>query len=466
MSAKTLPSAVTDRIYRPKPPEPAPPKPPEAYYDSPRGFYWIRDNRNGWVQLNETGVKRFARSQGVSSAVQDGQNVSPLDALVLDLQTTRNVTYAGPLSGYKTGVYEVLGNRVLVTDSPRLIEPCVGNWDTLRAMLSGLLTDESFDQTPYLFGWLKVALESLRADQRRTGQALAIAGPSDCGKSLLQKLITDLLGGRAAKPYQYMVGLTPFNSHTFTAEHLVIEDEAASSDIRARRAFGAHLKEITANEHQNCHGKNRQPLTLTPFWRLSITVNDEPENLMVLPPLDDSLEDKLILLKARREGMPMPTETDEQRRIFWQTLIGELPAFVAFLLSWEIPEPLRSARFGIRFFHHPDLLRAIDDLSPERRLLDLIDAELFSGPLDDSWEGKSEQLEKRLTGSESHSAYEARRVLSYNTACGVYLARLANKHPDRISKRLLHGVNLWTLNPPKRGGGVEAVFPFLHEDKQ
>lgn len=450
MSARTVPNATAKRIYHPKPPAPPP---PEAYYDSARGFYWIRDSREGWVQLNETGVKRFFRSKGIAAGIKDGEHVSPLDSLVLNVQTSRNVTYAGPLSGYCTGLYDMLGHRVLVTDSPRMIEPTAGSWDTVRAFLAGLLTDEHFDQTPYLFGWLKVALETLRAGQRRTGQALAIAGPSNCGKSLLQKLITELLGGRMAKPYQYMAGLTPFNAHTFTAEHLVIEDEAASSDIRARRAFGAHLKEVTANEQQNCHGKNRTPVTLTPFWRLSITVNDEPENLMVLPPIDDSLEDKLILLKARREEMPMPTETGEERRAFWQALTDELPAFVHFLLMWEIPTKLRSARFGVRHFHHPDILRAIDDLAPERRLLDLIDAELFSGPLADPWEGKAEQLEKRLVGSESHSAYEARRVLSFNTACGVYLARLSKKHPDRIFRRILDGYAIWTIEPRKGSGG-------------
>ena len=149
----------------------------------------------------------------------------------------------------------------------------------------------------------------------------------------------------------------------------------------------------------------------------------------------------------------MPTNTDEQRGIFWNKLVSELPAFVDFLLGWDIPEKLRSARFGIRHFHHPDLLQAIDDLAPERRLLDLIDAEIFSGPLAETWEGKSEQLEKRLTGSESGSAYEARRVLSFNTACGVYLSRLAKKHPDRVSKRILEGSALWTIEPRKSGGG-------------
>ena len=100
-----------------------------------------------------------------------------------------------------------------------------------------------------------------------------------------------------ASPYQYMTGMTPFNGEMFKAEHLVIEDNAASTDIRARRSFGSLLKTITVNDHQPCYAKGKQAVSLTPFCRLSISVNDEPENLMVLPPIDESIEDKLILLR-------------------------------------------------------------------------------------------------------------------------------------------------------------------------
>ena len=149
----------------------------------------------------------------------------------------------------------------------------------------------------------------------------------------------------------------------------------------------------------------------------------------------------------------MPTGTLEEREQFWGVLTAELPAFVQFLLGWEIPENLRGRRFGITHFHHPDLLRTLDDLAPESQLLEFIDSDLFSGPLDDAWEGKAEELEKRLTGSESKNAYNARRLLGFRTACGAYLGRLARKHPERITKRVLHGSTIWTLEPPKRVEG-------------
>ncbi len=449
MSVESAPVKTKGRTYRPRRPKPTL---PEAYFDSARQHYWVQDQRERWMPYNETSLKRLIRSNGISAKPLKGEMVSDLDLVILEIQHNRNVDYAASLAGYKKGVYDILGSRVLVVDSPQLIEPKAGTWERIKVVLIGLLIDENFDQTPYLFGWLKLALESLRAGQRRPGQALALAGPKDCGKSLLQNIITELLGGRMASPYQYMTGITPFNGEMFRAEHLVIEDNSASTDIRARRNFGALLKTITVNEHQSCHAKGRQAVSLTPFWRLSISVNDEPENLMVLPPIDESIEDKLILLKASCATLPMPTGTLEERKLFRDTLSSELPAFAHFLSEWEVPRELHSQRFGITHFHHPDLLQTLDDLAPERQLLDLIDTELFSGILVEPWEGKAEELEQRLTGSESKSSYAARRLLGFRAACGTYLGRLVKKHPERISRRVLDGHSVWRVDPPKPVG--------------
>ena len=76
-------------------------------------------------------------------------------------------------------------------------------------------------------------------------------------------------------------------------------------------------------------------------------MNIEPHNLLILPELDDSIEDKLILLKATKSPMPMPTRTPGERKAFWEILVGELPAFVDFLLTWNIPEKKRSERLAL-----------------------------------------------------------------------------------------------------------------------
>src|SRR5439155_7072976 len=122
---------------------------------------------------------------------------------------------------------------------------------------------------------------------------MGLAGSRNYGKSLLQSLFTLILGGRSAKPFRYMSGATQFNAELFGAEHLMIEDEHSSTDIRARRTFGAQIKQFTVNKTQSCHDKKCRALMLSPFWRISLSVNDEPEAMMVLPPMSDSEQDSL-----------------------------------------------------------------------------------------------------------------------------------------------------------------------------
>jgi len=420
-----------------------------AYYDSNRKGYWILDRAGNWLEVNESSLRRHLKASGLAADTKRGEIISELDCALNDYQLECAVAFAGPLSGYPKGITEICGKKVLVTTSPRLIEPAFGEFPLLAKMLENLFCDPLQDQRPYVLGWLKVAFESLRAGSRRPGQALAMAGPRNCGKSLLQNLFTEILGGRSAKPYRYMSGQTTFNADLFAAEHLMVEDESGSTDLRARREFGTRIKDFTVNEVQSCHAKNREALSLRPFWRVSISLNDEPENLMILPPMDDSLQDKLMLLRVHRADMPMPTDSVDGRAAFWSALMAELPAFVGYLTRMEIPEGLRCQRFGIATFHHPDLLEAIDDISPEFRLLSLIDAVVFadSGPADGPLILTAEKLESQLTNSQM--GYEARRLFSWNNACGSYLGRLAAKRPERVQPERTKGRRQWLIHPER-----------------
>ena len=174
-------------------------------------------------------------------------------------------------------------------------------------------------------------------------------------------------------------------------------------------------------------------------------MNEEPENLLILPPLDESLADKIDLLKAHCRPMPMPTHTDAERKAFWSALLAELPAYLWYLEHWEIPPELKCERFGIVHYHHPELLAAIDDLAPEMRLLALIDVEVLPGRANHTWENTAEELAGRLFSG--HFACEARRILNFPNAIGTYLGRLAKKRPDRVESVRTAQERLWKIKP-------------------
>lgn len=432
---------------------------PDVYFDPSGRCYYTRDNLGEYIQVSESSVKREFKASGICADVAKTELVSELDRLILRVQKERNVHYAGPLAGQNTGLLNFQGRRVLVTESPTFVQPEQGPWPTWEALLRRIFVpppdadpkgEVGESQLKTLYSWLKLAMVALRSGKRRPGQVMVFAGAPNCGKSLVQNFITKLLGGRSAKPYQYMTGGTQFNSELFHAEHLMIEDEAASFDYRIRVKMGTMLKGLVVNEDQRCHPKNRTALTLRPFWRLSITLNDDAESLMVMPPID-GVADKIIMLRAFSGPMPMPTETLEQWGAFMALLTAELPAVVHFLLKeWEVPKELRCNRYGVVHYHHPELLQMMSVLAPETKMLELIDTTLF--PKDavswTVWRGKASELEKELCGPNSSMAHEARKLLLYNTACGQYLGRLENMHPDRIGRRMLDGYTVWEIQPP------------------
>ena len=179
-----------------------------------------------------------------------------------------------------------------------------------------------------------------------------------------------------------------------------------------------------------------------PLWRLSITVNDEPEHLMVLPPLDDSLKDKIILLRAYKKTLP--TAGYEQRAKFRQTLSDELPAFLHWLGQWQIPETLVCSRFGTTHYHHPNLVDAISELSPEARLWGLIQGTVLLDARE--WKGTARELENKLLDSSSHR--EAEKTLSWPNACGVFLGRLQKQMPESVKQDRGNDRREWTLTRP------------------
>jgi hypothetical protein len=416
---------------------------PRFHYDIGVRRYWAEDTTGTWIQISESSLLRHLLAAGFSSVPFKDGGPSPLEREIVRIQVESNVSFAGELAGYAKGIREICGRRILITASRKSIEPVAGEFPLLAQILDGMFNDPRQDQRPFVLGWLKHSLEALRAGRLRPAQVLAMAGARDTFKSSLQNLITLMLGGRAAKPYRYMAGLTHFNKDLFAAEHLMIEDEVASVGIRARRHFATRIKDFTVNEVQSCHAKGRDAISLRPFWRVTISLNDEPENLLILPPIDEGLADKIILLKVKPFAMPMATGTLEERQIFWNALVAELPAFLAYLETWQIAPQFMSQRFGINHYHHPEILGALDALAPETRLLALIDATVFENPFCYKWQGTAAELERVLVSSSM--GFEARKLLDWENAAGTYLGRLARRSPERIKPERASCVRSWLI---------------------
>ena len=302
-------------------------------------------------------------------------------------------------------------------------------------------------QIDYFFGWLSSAHRALVTGEFTAGQALVIAGERANGKSFIQKyIITPMLGGRSGLPYRYLSGGTQFNADLIGAEHLMVADEVPSTDIRSRKQLGARIKDIVANEDTSYHSKGRDAVRVSPHWRLSITLNNEPENLLMLPPLEESLEDKIMLLKS---SVATNLPDQHQRESFRKKIQSELPAFAHFLLNeFEIPESIKCPRYGVRHYHNPELAAQLQALAPEVKLDEIIMSVLFPSPCSEPFIGKASELEKRLRDSSMWS--EASKLLNWQAACGTYLGRLAKGKETRerfFTETIRDGHQIWRIEP-------------------
>ena len=161
----------------------------------------------------------------------------------------------------------------------------------------------------------------------------------------------------------------------------------------------------------------------------------------------------------------------EDRQAFVDAITAELPAFVAFLLSWEIPAELRqtkhASRFGHDHFHHPRLAAMLFDQEPESSLLYILDncealynmtdvvfkeaGGLASGE-EDAWGWAPSELLQQHLCDETESgkfATQARKIFSYQGACGQYLSKLMDKFPERVLFKHSKKRNLWLIHKPK-----------------
>lgn len=392
---------------------------PEVYHAN--GVYWLRTNKGDFVATNIDVIRRRLKRRGFSGENTKSLN-SEIENILDDLVEDKSVGYVGALAGYDVGVYDMNGVRVLVTAGPRVItgNPDYDN-DFVHAYIERLLGDEAI----HFHAWMKLARQALLAKSRRTGQVMVLTGAKNHGKSFLAKRVMKMLGGRFADPAQYLQGTTQFNAHLFSAELLLMDDKGGGSDYETRKAMADGLKQLVAGALAQCHAKGQTPITLEPFWRVLICVNDDPEQLQVLPP--DSVHDKMIILRTCDYAVDRDTSDPDTYDEFERDFEAGIPDYLGWLDAWEIPVEMKHGRFGIKPYCNPEIDEMLHQFTPEQKLGHLIAEEIQS---DADQELTAREIEKALKAPGLSSVErEAGSLLRGPGSCGKYLVRLCKSQP-------------------------------------
>jgi len=101
--------------------------------------YFLRREETGRVRFLEMGqaeIRRKLRVRGYRAKPdpERGESVSPIDRVMDAATEARPVDFAISIGGMSAGVYDLPGGRVIVRDSPRLIEPRPGDFQHHRSL--------------------------------------------------------------------------------------------------------------------------------------------------------------------------------------------------------------------------------------------------------------------------------------------------------------------------------------------
>ena len=409
------------------------PTPPQVFYDGSR--YYL-DNQKEYIPINEASTKRHLRKFGMER--------DEIEQALCNIQTENFIVFAGPLAGKNRGIHETNGQKILAINSPKIIQSKKGDFPNLKAVIEGLLGPDSI-QVPIFYGWVKVARAGLLSGERSPGQVLALSGKAGCGKSLLIDLLERLMGGRRANPYKFFTGRTGFNADLAGAELLAVDDDAGSTDIRARKALGAAIKANLFAGAVSIEGKHKTAFSFKPFWRMVMALNDEPEELLLLPPINDNdIADKITLFKCQHFDFPQGIETEAEKAAFFNRMISEMPGFLHFLEQWKIPKELKERRCGVIHYHEPSLMESLGSLAPEAALRGLIDQANDYGSLPLPWDGTAAELKAILYSCEITRRDSDRLLGSWLPSTGTYLGKLCGQGVEKL--KLNRGSQRWRIS--------------------
>lgn len=407
---------------------------PEIYFDSGRRLYlWRSPDTGRLCELNESQVRAVLhRVHGLFPKADTKGGESQIDKELRETFCYRSVDAVCPLAGYTGGVHVLGDTTVLVPNHVDELPKEEGEFPIIHGIMERAF---KFDDTPQLdviYTWMKLYLQALRKQWRQTGQMLVLAGPKSAGKStMVQTVIAPLFTGRVGftpSPFNWMMKATRFNDNLAGARLLVIDDEDTKNlDVRAKNALHSAIKKLVASPTMDIEGKYKKPFTIERFNRLVATVNDEPDQLRMIPAMDESCQDKVIVLKVA----PIPESSvayGEKWHEMQAAIQLELPKFRRWLEDeYNPPNGLLTGRHGLVSYKHPALIQQFEHDDWAIHMLQMfVDAVAISD--------EEVQVRRNLSVAELLEAIQVSDRRATTRTVGLRFTELAERYPLVVQK--------------------------------
>jgi hypothetical protein len=344
----------------------------DLFYDGTD--YWRKGDEGAWVPMSEREMARHLKVRlGLSAEKIEGRTHSEVEEALQVIGEKARIVGVAPFVYLPQGVLEFQGERVLNISNVRVCTPAEdsGEFGEFFPWIGTFLQElfDPWEQLEFMLAWLKRFYTSARDGKLVQGQAVFVAGDTGRGKTFFSNRIVGGLMGGHADASQFLLGRTSFNKNLFHRGLWTVDDATPGDNAGDHKTFSSMIKRVTANNQFEYHAKFKDSAMVSWFGRVIVTGNLDADSLRILPDLDTSILDKLLLFKTGARVSHFP-----DRHELEMTVTRELPHLAAWLLAWEPPAHVLDPdpRYGVARYHHPFLRQSAGDSSDVSTVRELL----------------------------------------------------------------------------------------------
>jgi hypothetical protein len=329
------------------------------------------DNQYYWARL-ENGRWAPNKKEDIAADLKIKNHLKPpqVEEVLSVIRNSRRVTGVFPFIHNKADVIPDDSGALFLNISTRKVIPPAKEdrpFPWLAEFVEKVWDADYHDiQRDTFLAWFQRLYKTAYEGNMKAGQAIVIAGDIGLGKTLFSRRVIGAALGGFTDASNYLLSKTAFNKEAAETAVWAVDDDRGGSNWEMHDNFSNAIKKYVANPQIPYHPKYKDETTVTWRGRIIVTCNADVKSLSILPEVDESIEDKIMLFKLGTKFIPSFKDVEDVIR-------RELPFFLRWLLSWNVPKHvIGDERFGVKSYHHPELLDASIDAAPHGQLTEML----------------------------------------------------------------------------------------------
>jgi hypothetical protein len=329
-----------------------------------------------WMVQNTSDASlNIAGTFGLLKSPPKKGELSPIERVLHQIQLQKGVKGAASFVHFPAGEITSQGKTFINISTVKAMSPSgqSGEWGEHFPWLAEFFDNFFVDahQKSIMLAWWKRFYEGALNEKPAKGQVMIVAGPVECGKTLFNTYMLAPSVGGGVDASDYYIDGDDYGATYFEYGLHMVDDGEPGRRAEAQKATAARFKKTAASKTFLANQKYEKKVQVEWNGRVCATMNNDTESLKAMPELQETLRDKIIILRANEpSGQFKGMEAPEIEGM----IASELPHLLQWLLDWPIPDTVKSdSRYGVVSYCDNQIKRDVEAGNPDSVFLELLD---------------------------------------------------------------------------------------------